>query len=75
MPGTREGERRSAQLRNYSQLGTLEIYEPHNRAQRLLSNIYPIKMRDSIEFVYAIHIVDLRPYKASSRNGETEYNF
>ena len=31
---------------------------------------------DSIKFVYAIHKVevDLRPYKASSRKGEVEYN-
>ena len=56
---------------------TLEINEPRNRAQGLLSDIYSIKIRDSIKFVYAIHKVevDLRPYKASSRKGEVEYNF
>jgi hypothetical protein len=50
---------------------TLEIDEPHSRAQGLLSNIYPIKMKDSIEFVRAMHTVevDLRPYTTSKRRG------
>jgi hypothetical protein len=50
---------------------TLEVDEPHNRAQGLLSNIYPIKMGDSAEFVRAMHIVevDLRPYNATERKG------
>ena len=44
---------------------------------RLLSNIYPIKMKDSIEVVWAMHIaeVDLQPSKASSRKGEIKYSF
>ena len=40
-------------------------------APGLLSNIYPIKMGDSVEFVRAMHIVevDLRPYNAGKGKG------
>ena len=56
---------------------TLEIDEPHSCAQGLLSNIYPIKMKDSIEFVWAMHTVevDLRPYTTSKRRGEYKVAF
>ena len=44
---------------------------------RLLSNIYPIKTRDSIEVIWVMHIaeVDLRPGKVSSRMRKVKYSF
>ena len=74
----------SAALGTFSQILTLEIDEPPPDAQLclwsalgLLSNIFPIKMRNSIEFVWAMHIVDvdLWPSKANSKKGEVKYNF
>jgi len=43
---------------------TQEVDEPHGRAVQLaraglLSNIYPIKMRVSIEFLWAMHIEEV----------------